>query len=131
MRYPRLCCPPFDNKFNVKVLVIVNSGPWSGSLGVTALRLVRGVSGTGASVAAVYFREDGIYQALPSRAHDAGTPDLRDGWLELAERDGFPLLLCSSASQRRLEHCPRGGFREAGRAEVLALMGECDRVVSL
>jgi sulfur relay (sulfurtransferase) complex TusBCD TusD component (DsrE family) len=111
----------------VKVLVIVNSSPWGGSLGVTGLRLVRamleramlnGGSAAGLRIAAVYFREEGVYQAQAGRITDYGTPALRDAWLELAGRHGVPLLLCSSAAQRRLEACP-GGFRDAGLAEVL------------
>jgi len=145
MLYPRLSRRHFDHKFTVKVLVIVSSSPWGGSLGVTALRLVRAMLRDGQSdglrdgsrdglpnglrVAAVYFREEGVYQALPGRAADAGTPVLRDAWLELMHQDGVPLLLCSSAAQRRLDACPEGGFREAGRAEVLELMQACDRVV--
>lgn len=134
MLYPRLSCRHFDHKFTVKVLVIVNSSPWGGSLGVTALRLVRAMTRDGLQnglrVAAVYFREEGVYQALQGRVADAGTPTLRDAWLELKSQAGLPLLLCSSAAQRRLEACPEGGFREAGRAEVLELMQDCDRVVT-
>jgi tRNA 2-thiouridine synthesizing protein D len=115
----------------VKVLLIVNSSPWGGTRGVVALRLARAMPASGLELAAVYFREEGVYQALPGRSTDAGTPVLREAWLELAAEWGFPLLLCSSAAQRRLERCPDGGFREAGRAEVLELMGACDRVLSL
>lgn len=134
----------------MKVLIIVNSSPWGGSLGATGLRLARamlqpkpqlgpqhgpqhGPQQDGASrlhVAAVYFREEGVYQAVAGRVSDSGTPDLRDAWLELARQHGLPLLLCSAAAQRRLEACPRGGFREAGLAEVLDLMDSCDRMVT-
>jgi sulfur relay (sulfurtransferase) complex TusBCD TusD component (DsrE family) len=138
MLYPRLSRRHFDNKCTVKVLVIVNTSPWGGSLGVTALRLVRAMSRAGLRddvrdglrVAAVYFREEGVYQAVPGRVAEAGTPVLRDAWLELMREAGVPLLLCSSAAQRRLGVCPEGGFREAGRAEVLELMQGCDRVVA-
>lgn len=115
----------------MKVLVIVNTSPWGGSLAVTALRLARAMVRDGLHIAAVYFREDGVYQALPGRVADAGTPSLRDAWLELMRDAGVPLLLCSSAAQRRLGACPEGGFREAGRAEVLELLQGCDRVVAL
>lgn len=142
--FPETQLHPFDSKFTVKVLVIVNSSPWGGSLGVTALRLVRAMlqpamlqpamlvpDGADAlRIAAVYFREEGVYHALPGRVTDSGTPALRDAWLALATQHGLPLLLCSSAAQRRLEDCPSGGFREAGLAEVLDVMRSCDRVVS-
>lgn len=122
----------------MKVLVIVNSSPWGGSLGATGLRLVRAMlqrgprqdGASGLRVAAVFFREEGVYQAVAGRVSDSGTPALRDAWLELARQHDLPLLLCSAAAQRRLEACPRGGFREAGLAEVLDLMDGCDRVVT-
>lgn len=114
----------------MKVLVIVNSSPWGGTLGVTALRLVRAMVHAGQRIVAVYFREEGVYQALAGRVTDAGTPTLRDAWLGLMAEAGVPLLLCSSAAQRRLQTCPEGGFREAGKAEVLELVATCDRVVT-
>ena len=114
----------------MKILVIVNASPWGGSLGVTALRLVRAMLGRGFDVAAVYFRGEAVYQALAGRSNDPGTPCLRGGWLELWQQSRVPLLLCSSAAQRRLETPPADGFREAGLAEVLELMRSCDRVVS-
>jgi len=114
----------------VKILVIVNASPWGGSLAVTALRLARAMLDQGLAVAAVYFRGEGVYQALAGRALDSGTPCLRDAWLELWRQQRVPLLLCSSAAQRRLETPPAEGFREAGLAEVLELMRSCDRVVS-
>ena len=113
----------------MKILVIVNESPWGGSLAVTALRLTRAMFDQGLGVAAIYFRHDGVYQALAGRANDAGTPCLREAWLGLSRDRGVPLLLCSSAAQRRLE-TPAAGFREAGLAEVLELMCSCDRVVS-
>jgi sulfur relay (sulfurtransferase) complex TusBCD TusD component (DsrE family) len=83
----------------------------------------------GLRIAAVYFRER-AYHAVPGRITASGTPALRDAWLALATQHELPLLLCSSAAQRRLEDCPSGGFREAGLAEVLDLMRSCDRLVS-
>jgi sulfur relay protein TusD/DsrE len=114
----------------VKILVIVNVSPWGGSLAVTALRLVEAMLGHGFEIAAVYFRGEGIYQALSGRIVDNGTPELRAAWLKIQQQKSVPLLLCSSAAQRRLERCPTEGFREAGLAEILELMGGCDRVVS-
>ncbi len=117
-------------QFNVKILVIVNVSPWGGSLGVTAWRLVRAMLAGGLEVAAVFFRDDGVYQAVPGRADDAGTPALHACWLELQRECGVPLLVCSSAAQRRLAAPPAGGFREAGLAEILELTLACDRVVT-
>lgn len=114
----------------MKVLVIVNASPWGGSLPVTALRVVRALVADGMCLAAVFFREEGVYHAVPGRVTDSGTPDLNESWAELARSAKFPLLLCSSAAQRRLEGTPGNRFREAGLAEVVELMGEVDRVVT-
>jgi len=114
----------------VKILVIVNASPWGGSLAVTALRLVRAMLDHGFAIPAVYFRGEAAYQALEGRVVDDGTPPLREAWLELRRKHDVPLLLCSSASQRRLPTPPPDGFREAGLAEVLESMRCCDRVVS-
>ena len=84
----------------------------------------------GLEVAAVFFREEGVYQAVRGRAVDGGTPGLQEGWLALQREQGIPLLLCSSAAQRRLAEPPVDGFRETGLAEVLELTLTCDRVVT-
>lgn len=114
----------------MKVLLIVNQAPWSGTLGLTALRLARAMHAGGLQLAAVFFREEGVYQAQAGRVCDAGTPDLAAGWSELSRDSGAPLLLCSSAAQRRLPGSPVESYREAGLAEVIELMAGCDRVVS-
>jgi len=115
----------------VKVLVVVNAAPWGGSLAVTALRLVRALLADGMALDSVHFRGDGVYHALAGRAGDAaGAPDLHSAWRTLAESHGFPLLLCSSASVRRLDCAPPQGFREAGLPELLERMAGCDRVVT-
>lgn len=114
----------------MKILVIVNESPWGGSLGLTALRMVRTLLGAGEEITAVFFREEGVYQALPGRAVDSGTPCLATAWRTLAREDGVPMLLCSSAAQRRLQNPPAGPFREAGLAEVMELLNSSDRVVT-
>lgn len=115
----------------MKVLVIVNQSPWGSSLAVTALRLARAMVGGGLQLAAVFFREDGVYHALPGRVSDSGTVDMAQAWIELSQQQDVPLLLCSSAAQRRLQSAPIEGFRESGLAEVIELMASCDRVVTL
>lgn len=115
----------------MKILLIVNEGPWGSALGMAALRLLRALLRKGVEIAAVYFRGDGVYHALRGRAHDADTPRTPQAWLDLAGPRGIPLLLCSADSQRRLEAPAQGGFREAGLAEALELMAACDRIVSL
>ena len=114
----------------MKILVIVNESPWGSSLGVTALRLTRAMADRGEQISAVFFREDGVYHALPGRTADGGTPCLAEAWQVLAGQGGIPLLLCSSDAQRRLQQAPEGGFREAGLAEMMELMVRSDRVVT-
>jgi len=114
----------------VKILIIVNESPWGSSLAVTAFRLVRALLAAHVEIAAVFFRGDGVYHAQPGRAVDAGTPGLCDEWRFLAEPSGFPLLVCSSAAQRRMPEAPGAAYREAGLAELLEIMATSDRVVT-
>lgn len=114
----------------MKILIIVNESPWGNSLGVTALRLTRAMVDQGEQVSAVFFREDGVYHALPGRAVDSGTPCLAEAWQQLAGEGKIPILLCSSAAQRRFQQPPGMGFREAGLAEMMELMSASDRVVT-
>lgn len=114
----------------MKVLVIVNESPWGSTLPVTALRLVKSLLSGNADVDSIFFRGDGVYNALQGRACDSGTPDLAAEWLALSSSCGCSLLLCSSAASRRLDCAPREGFREAGLAEVMERVLSCDRVVA-
>jgi sulfur relay protein TusD/DsrE len=114
----------------VKILIIVNESPWGSTLGVTGLRLVRAMLAGKAQIAAVYFRGDGVYHAQPGRVVDSGTPCLCDEWQSLAGAAGFPLLVCSSAAQRRMQEPPGGLFREAGLVELMEIMASSDRVVT-
>jgi sulfur relay protein TusD/DsrE len=114
----------------VKILIIVNESPWGSSLGMTALRLARVMMTGETRLAAVFFREEGVYHAEPGRAVDGGTICLNGAWRDLSEQTGAPLLVCSAASQRRLKKVPQDGFREAGLAEIMEIMACCDRVVT-
>lgn len=114
----------------MKILVIVNRSPWGATLPAAALRLSRAMVSGGHRIDAVFFRGDGVYNALRGRGADAGTPNLADEWTALAGESGFPLLLCSASASRRLDSAPGGGFREAGLAEMLERMASCDRVVT-
>jgi sulfur relay protein TusD/DsrE len=114
----------------VKILVIVTESPWGSSLGVTALRLVRALINEGEQLCAIYFREEGAYHAQQGRAGDAGTPCLYEAWEGLARNQGVRLMVCSSAAQRRLDEAPGGCFAEAGLAQMLEMLQDCDRVVT-
>jgi tRNA 2-thiouridine synthesizing protein D len=115
----------------VKVLVIVNDSPWGATLPATALRLARSILRGGHEIEAVFFRGDGVYNALRGRASETSTPNLADDWTALAGDAGIALLLCSSAASRRLDNAPGDGFITAGLADVLERMAACDRVLSL
>ncbi len=85
----------------------------------------------GLQVAAVFFREDGVYNALPATVADAATPEMAGSWKDYAGRNDTRLLLCSASSLRRL---PPGGndpaFEITGLAEMLELLQQSDRVVT-
>ncbi len=123
--------PEICEKFTVKCLIMVNESPWQTSLALSALRFAQAASTSGLEVVAVFFREDGVYHALPATVADAGTLELTGSWLEFAAQSGARLLLCSASSQRRL---PAGSgaadFLLSGLAEMLELMQQSDRVVS-
>lgn len=128
----------------MKILAIVEHSPWGSSLPVTALRLLRAMADEGLSIEAVYFRGDGVYNAQAGRSGDAGTPALADAWRAFSASSGASLLLCASASRRRLDcevgpgfhgadtgfHGAGTGFRETGLPEIMECMASCDRMVS-
>jgi tRNA 2-thiouridine synthesizing protein D len=116
------------------ILVIVNESPWGSSLAGTAQRFIRAALDAGHRVPAVFFQNDGVYNALGGRAADDGLPSPFTGWCELGRRSGVQLLLCSAASARRLEQSQvdqlPAGFREAGLARMWELAVDCDRLVT-
>jgi len=114
----------------VKFLVIVNESPWASGLALCASRFVLAASASGHQISAIFFREDGVYNALPGELTDAGTPDLAETWAELADAAETRLLLCSSSRLRRFEDNPSACFAESGLTEMFELMLQCDRVVS-
>lgn len=115
----------------MKCLIIVNESPWQSGLGICALRFARAAESAGLQISAVFFREDGVYHALPATRADAGTPELTASWQQFAARTGARLLLCSASSERRL---PAGSFspefRQTGLADMLELMQQSEKVVT-
>jgi sulfur relay (sulfurtransferase) complex TusBCD TusD component (DsrE family) len=114
----------------MKLLIVVNESPWGSGLALTAYRLARAATHLAGHECAVFFREDGIYNALPGQVTDAGTEDLALSWAALAESHDTRLLLCRSSTQRRLIDCPPAPFQESGLTEMLELMHTVDRVVA-
>lgn len=122
---------------------MINSSPWGSSRSAVALRVLRALLESGATVVAVYFRGDGVYHALPGRQTDAGADKLHEAYESLALAHGFELLLCSAAGARRLgpefaaampvadeEAADTAPWREAGLARWAELLDDSDRLVS-
>ena len=114
----------------MKLLVVVNESPWQTGLALLAHRFAQQAVRSGASISAVFFREDGVYNALAAEANDAGTPDLEKAWREMAIKADTRLLLCSSSRLRRFKTLPPGPFEETGLTEMVELMLLSDRVVT-
>ena len=113
---------------------MVNGSPWGSTLANTALRCAQAVLAGGHTVLAVFFQGEGVYNALSGGQADPGALDLARAWSQTAHAASCPLLLCSSASARRLPGSVQAGlsepFRLAGLGELLVLMERADRVVS-
>jgi tRNA 2-thiouridine synthesizing protein D len=114
----------------VKLLIIVNESPWSSSLALTACRFARAAVDSGVELTAVFFREDGVYNALAGEGSDAGTPDLARRWCEISSSADTRLLLCSSSRLRRFSSLSDDAFQETGLTELIELMLHSDRVVT-
>jgi sulfur relay (sulfurtransferase) complex TusBCD TusD component (DsrE family) len=114
----------------VKCLIIVNESPWGSTLALGAWRFARAASENGLQVVAVFFREDGVYNALDGEAADAGTPDLGAAWREYSERSGARLLLCRSSADRRMKSAPGQPFEAFSLTGMFELLQQCDRVVT-
>lgn len=118
----------------MKILLTVNESPWSASLASAALRFAKAALAQKLELTAVFFRNDGVYHALPGAATDAGAADLHREWRELAATGATELLCCSAAVARRFgtDALPADSqcFRMAGLVEVLDRMQGCDRVVT-
>jgi sulfur relay protein TusD/DsrE len=114
----------------VKFLVVVTESPWGSALSLSAWRFVKAAIDSKIQVSAVFFREEGVYNAVPGEAVDAGTPDLAAAWAELAAATGIRLLMCSSSRLRRLGGETAGAFQTSGLTELIELTLDSDRVVT-
>jgi tRNA 2-thiouridine synthesizing protein D len=116
----------------MRILVIVSSSPWGCARPSAALRFVRAALAGGERVPAVFFHDDGVYNALPGTLSDDGLASPQAGWRSLAAEFGLDLLLCPAAAGRRLPESASGDlapFREEGLARLVELLYESDRVV--
>ena len=112
-------------------LLIVNESPWQSGLPLAALRFARAAEARGLHIAAVFFREEGVYHALAGTSAEAGSPDLQQEWREISTQHGTRLMVCSASGQRRL---PPGSavppFVETGLADMLEEMQSAARLVT-
>lgn len=115
---------------NVNCLIIVNSSPWGSGHALAAWRFAEAAPDNGMNVAAVFFREDGVYNAIAGAATDAGTPDLAKAWKSFSESRNVPLLLCRSSLDRRTASPPAPPFQASGLTVMFGHLLDCDRVVN-
>lgn len=115
----------------MKIVLIVNESPWGSTRAVTACRLARAALEAGHQVPVVFFREEGVYNAISGTEADSGTPDLFSSWSGFAENGGTELMVCQSSCRRRLAGPVASPFREAGLAEFADRLASCDRVLTL
>jgi sulfur relay protein TusD/DsrE len=116
------------------ILLIVNESPWGSSLATTAMRFVQAAHQAGNRVIAIFFNNDGIYNAQRGNMSDDGLISPADRWCEIGREKNTPLLLCPAATARRFDQAiidklPKE-FRQAGLVEMWAIAQDCDRVVT-
>ena len=116
------------------IMVIVNESPWGSSIASTAMRFVQAAHLAGNRVVAIFFKNDGIYNAQSGSMSDDGLISPANGWCEIGREKSTPLLLCPAASARRFDQAlidklPKE-FRQAGLLEMWAIAQDCDRVVT-
>jgi sulfur relay protein TusD/DsrE len=116
----------------VRLCVVIGSGPWGDSRATTALRFVRAAMAAGHHTT-VFFRDDGVYNAVAGEVSDGGLESPQSAWVKLAEESGIVLLLCPAATARRMdlsvtERLP-ACWRQAGLTRLMEIMSESDRVV--
>jgi sulfur relay protein TusD/DsrE len=117
---------------NVRLCVVIGSGPWGSSRTTTALRFVRAAHAAGHRTT-VFFRDDGVYNAIAGSVSDGGLESPQSAWATLATEQGTDLLLCPAATARRMapsmvESLP-ACWRQAGLASLLEIMSASDRVL--
>jgi tRNA 2-thiouridine synthesizing protein D len=114
----------------VKIILVVNDSPWGSTLSATAERIARAMVDAGHRLEAVFFREEGVYNAVASMAGHGEAADLAQCWAKLAEQAGTDLMVCQSSSTRRLDSPPAAPFREAGLVEFIDRLAACDRALT-
>lgn len=115
----------------MNILLVVNDSPWGSTLALGAMRLARAAVEAGHRLDAVFFRGEGVYNAMGGTATDSSTPDLAAAWTQMASETGARLMVCQSSANRRLNAPLAAPFHASGLAEFIDRLLLADRVVTL
>lgn len=115
----------------MNLLVIINHNPAGSSLAIKARVFVEAALRSGHRVPAVFFHNDGVYNALES---ESGEDTNARQWAKLSQQSDLKLLLCSTASFLRFDDKQKSlvssSFLPAGLAQMWDFANRCDRVVT-
>ncbi len=114
---------------SLKIIIVVNASPWGSTLSSTAARIADGLLAEKHQLT-VFFREDGVYNAVPDTDCDSDVRDLADAWKKMGSQHRVSLLVCQSSAARRLTGQLHNPFRSASLVEFSDLLADCDRVVT-
>jgi sulfur relay protein TusD/DsrE len=124
----------------MKFLVIVTENPQESSLAATALRFVKAAGESGHEVPAVFFHNEGVFNAVDNfvsnhwHASNEGFPSLSQDWQETSIKHDTRMLVCSAAFARRTDNDRVAVlpdiFEPAGLPLMWDIAGQCDRVVT-
>lgn len=114
----------------MKFILVINDSPWGSASALAALRIARAALDAGHALEAIFFRGEGVYNAVAGTVSDADTPDLAQAWAAFADRSGTELMVCQASARRRLNALVAPPFREAGLVEFTDRASSCDRVVT-
>lgn len=120
-----------SSRLSVNIILIINESPCGSTLATTARRIARSILDAGHELQAVFFREDGVYNALAGTAGEPAADSPAPAWAELSERHGIDLMVCQSSAVQRLPGQPAAPFRIAGLVELMDRIASCDRVITL
>jgi sulfur relay (sulfurtransferase) complex TusBCD TusD component (DsrE family) len=117
----------------MRILVTVGCSPWGSARSTLAWRFARAALHGGDEVA-VFFHDDGVYNALPGDLSDDGLESPQSCWQRLSAEQGVDMMLCPAATARRLPAARLEGlpasYQQVGLAGMLERMGRFERLVS-
>jgi len=81
--------------------IIVTGGLYATQSAYSALQFCRASIGAGHTISQVFFYQDGVTQATALSVPSGDEFDAVAAWAELADTEGFELVACVSAAERR------------------------------